>query len=171
MKLDKLTTIKIGLGLAIVGITAYTITYLFKQVRALVNLNFEWKKTEVNKVTFTDVSMTMWWEVINPSDITFTIKEQKYDVYLNGKFLKSVGSKIPVEILAKGTTMIPTFINFTPKEAVLVGLENLGGLATEDGRRNLKIGIKGNMSVSTPLFYVRQIPIEYSDSLHNMMNY
>jgi len=171
MKIDKYAKYQLGVGLSIIILSAFTINYLLKQFRGLVNLDFEFSKIKVNKLNLKEVSLTLFWQIINPSDISFTIKKQKYDVYLNDKFVKTVGSDVPVEILAKGTSMLPTFVDFTVKEMLMSGIENLSGFITEEGRKKLKVTIKGKINITLPIMYDTVIPVDFSDTLHNMMNY
>ena len=90
MKLDRITKIKIGLGVFMIGLTAFTINYLLKQVRLLANIKFDMVGTTVSKLSLTKIEIILWWKITNVSDLSFTIKEQIYDVYLNGKLLKNI---------------------------------------------------------------------------------
>lgn len=169
--LDKLSKIKIGLGLFMIGVTAFTVNFLLKQVRLLANTRFDMVGTSVNKISLDEINITLWWKVTNLSDFTFTIKNQAYDVFLDGEFIKKVGSAQPVEVLAKGTTRLPTYVVFTPKEVLSIGLANLQGISTTEGRKKLKLKVKGSFTIGTSLFNVKKIPFEFQDSIENIMNY
>jgi LEA14-like dessication related protein len=171
MKLDKITKIKIGLGVFMIGLTAFTINYILKQVRLLANIKFDVVGTTVSKLSLTKIEIILWWKITNVSDISFTIKEQTYDIFLNGQFLKKVGSAEPIEVLSEGVTRLPTYVVFTPEEAVKIGINNLGDFLTEDGRKKLKLKVTGFFTIQTKLFAVRKVPFEYEDTIHNIMNY
>lgn len=171
MKLDNITKVKIGIGIFMIGLTAFTINYLLKQARLLANIKFDVVGTTVSKLSFTRIEIILWWKVTNVSDISFTIKEQTYDVFLNGKFVKKVGSAEPIEVLANGVTRIPTYVVFSPEEAIQVGIDNLGDFMTEAGRKKLKLKVTGFFTVQTKLFALRRVPFEYEDTIHNIMNY
>ncbi len=171
MKLDKITKIKIGLGVFMIGLTAFTINYILKQVRLLANIKFDVVGTTVSKLSLTKIEIILWWKITNVSDISFTIKEQTYDIFLNGQFLKKVGSAEPIEVLSEGVTRLPTYVVFTPEEAVKIGINNLGDFLTEEGRKKLKLKVTGFFTIQTKLFAVRKVPFEYEDTIHNIMNY
>lgn len=171
MKLDKISKIKIGLGVFIIGATAYVLNYILKQARLLANTQFDMVGTAVNKVSFKEISITLWWKVTNYSDFTFVVKEQVYDIYLNDKFVKKVGFAEPVEVLAKGVSRIPTYISFTPKEALNIGLENLGGFMVKEGREKLKLKVVGDFTIQTKVYTAKKIPFEFQDTVENIMNY
>lgn len=169
--LDKLSKIKIGLGVFMIGLTAYTINFIMKQVRLLTNTRFEMVGTSLNKLSLDEINITIWWKVTNLSDFTFTIKNQAYDIFINDTFIKKVGSAQSVEVLAKGTTRLPTYIVFTPKELIALGITNYKNLSTEEGRAKLKLKVKGDFTIGTSLFNVKKIPFEFKDSIKNIMNY
>ena len=50
MVLDTKGKIKIGLGVFVIGLTAITLNFILKNVRKLVNLKFDYKDTDVNKI-------------------------------------------------------------------------------------------------------------------------
>jgi LEA14-like dessication related protein len=137
----------------------------------LANIKFDVVGTTVSKLSLTKIEIILWWKITNVSDISFTIKEQTYDIFLNGQFLKKVGSAEPIEVLSEGVTRLPTYVVFTPEEAVKIGINNLGDFLTEDGRKKLKLKVTGFFTIQTKLFAVRKVPFEYEDTIHNIMNY
>lgn len=171
MKLDNISKVKIGLGIFMIGLTAFTLNYLLKQVRLLANIRFDVVGTTISKLSLNRVEIILWWKVTNVSDFSFTIKEQTYDVFLNDKFIKKVGSADPIEVLSEGVTRIPTYVVFTPEQAIQIGVDNLGGFMSEEGRKKLRLRVTGFFTIQTSLFAIRKVPFEYSDTIHNIMNY
>jgi len=171
MKLDRITKIKIGIGVFMIGLTAFTVNYIMKQLRLLANLKFDVVGTTISKLALNRIEIILWWKVTNVSDLSFTIKDQTYDIFLNDKFIKKVGSAEPIEVLSSGVTRIPTYVVFTPQEAVQLGVQNLGDFMTEEGRKKLKLKVTGFFTVQTKLFAVKRVPFEYADTIHNIMNY
>ena len=163
--------IKIGIGVVVIGVLAYTVNYVMKQVRLLVNTEFDMAGTKINKLSLNEVSITLWWKVINKSDISITVSEQVFDIYLNGKFIKKVGNAIPVKIKAHADNRIPTYIVFSPKDLLSMGYENMGKFLTKEGRKTLNLQVRGTMNVSTSVFDVKKFPFEFDDSIENIMNY
>jgi len=171
MGLDTKATIKIGLGAFIIGLTAVTLNYLFKNVRKLIYLKFDYKDTEVNKINLKEISLTMNGKCTNESDFNFTIKNQVYDVFLNGTFIRKVGSSAETEVYGRGTSIIPTNIYITTQEVLKLGADNVAGFLTEEGRRKTRLKVVGTFDVKTPLFTLRKLPFYFEDTIHNIMNY
>jgi len=171
MTLDKKSQIKIGVGAIIIGLTVVTLNYVFKNVRKLIGLTFDYKNTDVNKVNLKEISLTMNFKCVNPSDFNFTLKNQVYDVFLNNEFIRKVGSSEETEVYGRGTSIIPTNIYITTQEVLKIGSENLAGFLTEAGRKKMRLKVVGTFDVKTPIFTIRRLPFYFEDSVQNIMNY
>jgi LEA14-like dessication related protein len=171
MALDTKAKIKIGLGVFVIGLTAITLNFILKNIKKLVGLKFEYKDTDVNKINFKEISLTMNWKCVNPSDFNFTLKNQVYDVYLNDTFVRKVGLTAETEVYGRGTSIIPTNIYITTQEVLKLGAENLTGFLTETGRKKTKLKVTGTFDVKTPLFTLKKLPFYFEDTIHNIMNY
>jgi LEA14-like dessication related protein len=171
MALSRNAKIKIGLGVALIGITAFTMDYFLKNVRKLVGIKFDYLDTEVKKLNLKEISLKMNWLITNPSDFNFTIKNQVYDVFINGVFIQKVGSSAKTVVNGRGKTILPTNIYITTAEAIKLGTNNLAGFITETGRKQTKLKVEGTFDISTPLFTFRKLPFYYEDTIHNIMNY
>lgn len=171
MILDKKAQIKIGLGVFIIGLTALTLNYVFKNVRKLIGLTFDYKNTDVNKLNLKEISLTMNFVCTNPSNFNFTIKNQVYDVFLNDTFIRKVGSSAETEVYANGTSIIPANIYITTKEVLKLGAENLAGFITEEGRKKMRLKVVGTFDVKTPIFTIKKLPFFFQDTIQNIMNY
>jgi LEA14-like dessication related protein len=171
MALDKVTKIKIGVGAVVIGLTAITLNYVLKNVRKLANLGFDIKTVKLNTLNLKEISFTILWIIKNPSDFRFIVKNQVYDVFVNGRFIKKVGAVEEVEVLGNGTSLLPTNVFLTTKELLNLGIENLEDLVTESGRKKVKLKVVGTFDIKTPLFGLKKLPFEFEDSVHNIMNY
>jgi len=171
MKLDKIAKIKIGVGVVLIGLTAITVNYILKNLRKLTNLTFDIRTVKLNTLNLKEISFTILWVIKNPSDFRFIVKNQVYDVFVNGKFVKKVGAVEETEVLSNGTSLLPTNVFLTTKELLNLGIENLEDLVTESGRKKLKIKVTGTFDVKTPVFTLKKLPFEFEDTLHNILNY
>jgi LEA14-like dessication related protein len=167
--MTKGVAIKWGLGAVMVGLLGFTVHYVMKQIQLLVNTEFTSVGTQINKINFSEINITLWWKVVNKSDIGLTLTNQIYDVYLNGKFVKKVGSSIPVTISPHADTRIPTYVVFTPKELLKVGFLNFANLLTKEGRSKTVMEVKGSIDMKTSVFSVKNFPFEYADDMESMM--
>ena len=169
--MEKITLQKIGIGAVMIAVFGYTLNYVLTQVRKLVNTVFEFSGTRINIISFEKISITLWWKVVNKSDISFVVSNQDFDIYLNDKFIKKVGYTSPVEVKGNSTTYIPTYIVFEPKELKNIGLANAILFTNKENWKNLNLLCKGNFTVKTSIFEVKKFPFEFEDTIYNISNY
>ena len=169
--LDNKAKIKIGLGVFIIGLTALTLNYLLKNIRKLVFLTFDYKSVDLVKVNLKEISFTLNWICKNTSDFNFTLKNQVYDVFINNRFVRNVGSSEETEVYGRGTSIVKTNVYITTTELLKFTTENLSSLVTEEGRKKTKIKVIGTFDISTPLFTLKKLPFYFEDTIHNIMNY
>ena len=169
--LDNKAKIKIGLGVFIIGLTALTLNYLLKNIRKLVFLTFDYKSVDLVKVNLKEISFTLNWICKNTSDFNFTLKNQVYDVFINNRFVRKVGSSEETEVYGRGTSIVKTNVYITTTELLKFTTENLSSLVTEEGRKKTKIKVIGTFDISTPLFTLKKLPFYFEDTIHNIMNY
>jgi LEA14-like dessication related protein len=159
------------LGAVMIGTLAFAVDYLGKQVRKMVNLSFGLAGGRIDSISLKEVRMTIFFYIKNPSDIGVSVKDQAYDVLLNGEYIKTVGNENKVYIAPHSDTRIPILVNFTPKEAAKVVGSNWSSLTSKEGRKKIMVDVKGTMAISTDLFTVRRIPFEFRDDLQSIMEY
>ena len=169
--LDNKAKIKIGLGVFIIGLTALTLNYLLKNIRKLVFLKFDYKSVDLVKVNLKEISFTLNWICKNTSDFNFTLKNQVYDVFINNRFVRKVGSSEETEVYGRGTSIVKTNVYITTTELLKFTTENLSSLVTEEGRKKTKIKVIGTFDISTPIFTLKKLPFYFEDTIHNIMNY
>lgn len=171
MIIDTKAKIKIGLGVALIGLTALTLNFIFKNIKKLVYLTFNYKNTELIKLNLKEISLKINWLCKNPSNFNFTLKNQVYDVFLNGVFVRKVGSSQEIEVYGNGTSIVPTNVYITTKEVLKLGSENLAGFLTEEGRKKTKLKVVGTFDVGTPVFTLKKLPFFFEDTLQNILEY
>lgn len=169
--MEKSVVTKLGIGVVMIGVFAYTLDFILKQVRKLVNTTFDFSGVRINSLQLDKVSITLFWKVVNKSDISATISNQDFDIYLNGRFIKKVGYANPVEIKANKTTYLPTYVVFNADDLKKIGIGDAGLLLTKEGRKRLNLLVKGTFTVKTSIFEVKKFPFEFEDTIQNIYNY
>ena len=67
------------------------------------------KNILANTLNLKEISFTILWVIKNPSDFRFIVKNQVYDVFVNGNFVKKVGAVEETEVLSNGTSFKAPF--------------------------------------------------------------
>jgi LEA14-like dessication related protein len=169
--MEKTTIQRIGIGAVMIGVFGYTLNYLLKQVRKLVNTEFTFSKAKINDISFQKISITLFWKVVNKSDISFTVSNQDFDIYLNDIFVKKVGYTAPVEVKANTTSFIPTYIVFEPIELTKIGIGNALLFTNKENWKDLNLLCKGTFTIKTSIAEVKKFPFQFEDNIHNITNY
>jgi hypothetical protein len=68
---------------------------MYYQVNKILDYTLNFKGVKNVKVQKDGVSFTMWYEYSNKANITISLSEQKYDVYINNQFLTTLTNFVP----------------------------------------------------------------------------
>lgn len=156
MSLTKVQKWGIFGGIAL-GVTAIGL-YLKKQFDGIYNAKWTIGKVKNLKVALDRVSFTLFYNVENKGDLSVIISEQNYDVFINGTFVSKINSPTDVKISSRGTSQIPFFVSFVPKDLVRAGLSNISDLL--NNQANVKILIKGALNIKAGIVSLKKFPFE-----------
>ena len=79
----------------LIGLVSVTGAYMYYQVNKILDYTLNFKGVKNVKVQKDGVSFTMWYEYSNKANITISLSEQKYDVYINNQFLTTLTNFVP----------------------------------------------------------------------------
>jgi LEA14-like dessication related protein len=83
----------------------------------------------------------------NDSDIGFTIKNQYYEVYLNGKYISKLTNAMPVAVNPKATSTIPVVVNLNPADISKAVGKNWASLLLQPSTVVMEIRMRLNVSL------------------------
>lgn len=146
-------------SIALVSIMG-ALTYL--QVKKLSSNIFGFRNLIINKLSLNNIDLNIYFKYLNNSDLTFTIKKQTYNIYINGKYLTTASNKLDNVIKTKQESIIGVNVAFNPKEV----FSNLGLEALDTKNMVIKIVMKIKIKFG---FISFTFPYTYEDSLKNMM--
>lgn len=110
--------------LVISGVTllAGALVYFMVQYRKVMSYVLNFKGIKIKDISANKVAFNLDVEFVNNSDLNILLKSQKYDVFLNNKFVSSGGSSQKTKLKPKGGTIITNLVSFNPTN-VLKALE------------------------------------------------
>ena len=161
--------LKLGIGALMIGLAGYVVVYVGKQAKILVGTVIEFAGLKINKFTLQNVFLTLFFKVLNKSDIGFTIQNQSWKIYLKGELIKELVNPNQIKVLPHSDTRLPIYLNFTIAEALTLGLTQFNLIQNEDDRAKTKIKIVGVITVGTSVIEFKKIPIEIEDTLQNFI--
>ena len=77
----------LGLGVAVLGGTAY---YISRVVKRLQDFTLDFKKVKVNKFTKERLQFDVYFDYTNKSEININLASQEYDVYIDGVYITTM---------------------------------------------------------------------------------
>lgn len=167
--MQRRSKIQIGIGIVLITVVTFTTNYIMKQIKLLMDTSIDLTKTQINKISFKRIELTLWWEVGNKSDIGANISGQIYDIYLNDKFIKRVGNADSIDIKPKSKAFLPVYVSITYEDFKRIGLDNVTSLLTPEGRRKLNLKVKGRLDIKTSVFQVKRFPFEYNENIQALV--
>jgi len=79
----------------LIGLVTITGAYLYFQVNKILTYTLKFKGVKNAKLEDGGVSFTMWYIYRNTADISITLTDQKYDVFINNQYLTTLGNFVP----------------------------------------------------------------------------
>ena len=167
--MDNSRIIKYGLGALMIGLTGYVVAYVGKQAKILVGTVIEYAGVQISKITLQNVAITLFFKVINKSDIGFTVQKQVWKFYIDNKLIKELTNPNKVKVEPHSDSRLPIYMNFSLAEALELGLANFGSVKNEEERKKTKVKVSGVITVGTSVFELKELPIEWEDNLENFL--
>ena len=149
----------------VIAMVTITGALAYLQYKKLMNYIIKVKTAVVKTITANLLDLDLTLDFENKSNISFEIKSQEYEVYIDNKFITKINNIKPVFIKAKSNSDIFVNIKANPtKVGSKFKLEDLGKLLD---LQNVKIKIIGKMKVKVYAFTVN-IPFNYETTIKEL---
>jgi LEA14-like dessication related protein len=111
-------------AMVIGGVTllAGAMIYFIVQYRKLMQYVMNYKGIKVKQLNANNIAFDLSIEFVNKSSLAFRLMTQRYQVYVNDKFVSKGGTDKPVVVQPKGSTILTNLVSFNPTN-VLKALE------------------------------------------------
>lgn len=134
--------------------------YGYRQYKLLKQTGFNVIETKKKGVTIDWVSLQLDAEIVNNSDLTFLIKNQSFDIYLNNKYVGKVTNANQLTINKKSSAKTSYDIGFDPRRVLKSG--NIFDIY------NGTISLKGGISVKSGIITAK-VPFETSFTVKSLL--
>lgn len=149
----------------VIAMVTITGALAYLQYKKLMNYIIKVKTAVVKTITANLLDLDLTLDFENKSNISFEIKSQEYDIYIDNKFISKINNIKPVFIKAKSHSDIFVNIKANPtKVGSKFKLEDLGKLLD---LQNVKLKIIGKMKVKVYAFTVN-IPFNYETTIKEL---
>lgn len=158
----------VSIGAISIGLISLT-RYFHKQSKLLASSCYAITGAIINQISFSSVNFTLLLNVKNKSDITFTVVNQKYTIFVNGMFVADIIKKDRIKVYSQNNTTLKIDVQFNPQDLLKKGLENIDLLLAD--KKKMVIQIKGSLSLKAGLVSLKNYQIDevlkMSDLLDN----
>lgn len=97
----------------LIGLVSVTGAYMYYQVNKILAYTLEFKGTKNVKFDNKGISFTIWYEYTNKANISVTLAEQKYEVYINNQLLTTLTNFVPNTLVGGEPSIIEVNVNLT----------------------------------------------------------
>ena len=157
----------IAIGIFGAGLTIYGI-YLYKQYLKLSNSDFNVVGAKNVKISGTNVSFTLITTLKNSGDISATVKDQYYDIFINGRKVSTVINKQEIKVASNGTSNIPLLIDLNLNDLRKeISSENIINFLVDKSK--VKFELKGYFTFKAGLISAK-VPFSLSYNLQEIID-
>lgn len=159
--------LKIILGSAIVLTGVGIVAYFTRQAKLLAKSCYTMAGVIIQEISFNNVKFTLLLNVKNKSEIPFTVKNQRYKVYVNGLLVSEISQPEKTEIEGNSAKILKLDVEFNPQDLLRAGITNIEPLLYDKNR--LIIDLKGYMAIQSGLVTVNNYEVSEKMSLKELM--
>ena len=143
------TTTKIIIGGAsLLGIVLVS-AWVAKQAKALYDACFTVAGAIIHTISFDKMDMDLMVNIANKSDVSFTVINQDYQVYINKMLVAEITKNDNIKVVSKGNTTMKINVKFNPQDLLKKGIDNITNLINNKDR--LVVEIRGTISIGKGL--------------------
>jgi len=143
------TTTKIAIGGTAVLALLLLSAWVTKQAKALYDACFTVAGAVIHTISMDKMDMDLLINIANKSDVSFTVTNQNYQVYINKMLVATVNNKENTTVVSQGNTTMKINVKFNPQDLLKKGIENIANLI--NNKESMVIEIRGFISIGKGL--------------------
>ncbi len=151
----------------VIGATIGVIGYLKKEFDRLENACYTISGGVIHALGLNNVKITLFFKIVNKSDISIEISNAVFNVYVNKMFVSKVLKSNKQLLKAGGETILMVDVEFNPQDLLKVGINNIAPLLTDKDK--LVIGIKGSFDAVAGMVKLKSFPFEETITLKELL--
>lgn len=163
-------TPKVRNGIIIGGLSIATIAliaYLKRQVNLLKDACYTISGGIIHNISLSNVKMTLFFKIVNESDITINVSNMVFNIYVNNMFITKIEKPDAQTIFSKSDTIVKLDFEFNPKDLLRAGITNIQPILFD--KEKLVISIKGNFTAKTGIVKLNNYPIDEKITLKELL--
>lgn len=163
------TIVKAGMFIGIAGLIFGLYTFYKRQLYYVMQYCYKLYKFVPKKFSKDNFQFDLTLKILNRSTFMLQINSYNIDIFIQNKYLTSINRNDINIINPSGVSYINATINIVPKNILDPALlaQLLGYYITDKSK--IIISVKGTLNVQSSFIKLKKLPIDYSDSLQNLL--
>lgn len=157
-------------GLIIGGLLVATtalVLYFRRQINLLYNACYTISGGIIHSLGLDKVKMTLFFKIVNESDLSIEISNMNFNIYVNGMFISKIVKPEMQMLYSQSSATIKLDFEFNPKDLLRAGLTNIEPILYDNEK--LVITTKGFFSAKTGGISLKNFPFEENITLKELM--
>jgi len=156
----------IGGVVAAAAITTFAI-YMKKQFNLIKESCYTISGGVIHSLGLNSVKITLFFKVVNDSDLTIKISDMKFNIYVNKMFVTKILRSQEQVISGNSEAVIRLDFEFNPQDLLRAGIVNIEPIIYN--QEQLVIGIKGAFSARTGIIKLKNFPFDEDITLKELL--
>jgi len=143
-----------------------SLAYLKKQFNLIKDSCYTISGGIIHTLGLTNIKMTIFFKIVNESDITIKLSDMIFNIYVNNIFVTKISKPEEQVIFSKNEAIIQLEVQFNPVDLLKAGIKNIQSIIYD--KEKLIINIKGTFSAKTGGVKLRNFPIDEKITLKEL---
>ena len=152
----------------ILAVTTGVVIYLTRQFKLLADSCYSFAGAVLHNISADDVKMTIFFKVVNKSDLSVKIENIIFNIYVNNLFVTKIYKKEKQKLLSNSSKVYQLDVQFSPKELLRSGIANIAPLLAD--RDKLVITVKGTFDAESGILRVNKQEFEEKITLKELLS-
>ena len=121
----------------------------------------------VHSLGIDKVKISLFFKIVNKSDLTITVSNMNFNIYVNTMFVTNIKRVEPVTIYSKSEEIIKLDFEFNPKDLLKAGISNIQPILFD--KEKLVITTKGTFTAETGIVKLNNFKFDEKITLKELL--
>ena len=162
--------LQLSIGAVILTAVGFVTAYFIKQYKRAYDYCYKFTNGKIVSAGIQKTIVSVTLKIFNATDINAQISQQNYKIYVNDIHISNITSSERIALNAMNSYPIPLTIEFNPLQILKETLLKLDSILLDKQYQDkIRIVVTGNVTISAGGLSVKNLPINYSSTLTELL--